>query len=177
MIKECAVILAVMLVPGALSAQDLAAAARKEKERREKVRESGQETKRYGGDELQAGRPKGASDSQSPAAQNAPPRPGEKPVDVDDAKRELELETEGTTRKVKESVWRAKAKAARAALAAARKAHEQTSSLRPGPGMPPNQVDAMQGATKTALEAAEKAWEDLEDEARRASVPPGWLRE
>jgi hypothetical protein len=29
---------------------------------------------------------------------------------------------------------------------------------------------------KAELDAAQKALEDLEEEARRANVPPGWLR-
>jgi hypothetical protein len=34
----------------------------------------------------------------------------------------------------------------------------------------------MTAQAKAELEAAERAIETLEDEARRAGVPPGWLR-
>ena len=40
-------------------------------------------------------------------------------------------------------------------------------------------IEQLQGKTavaKKALEAAEKALANLEEEARKAGVPPGWLR-
>ena len=92
-----------------------------------------------------------------------------------DAKK-LERDLERQQREVQEKVWRARASATRAAVESTRKAYDQAMSVRPGPGDSPQLIAQVQSAAKAAMEAAEQAQADLREEARRASVPPGWLR-
>jgi hypothetical protein len=78
--------------------------------------------------------------------------------------------------------------AARARVAAARKEHESWNSFHLVPGemlvdtqgrplvRTVEQLQAKVAAARRALEAAERALENLEEAARRAGVPPGWLR-
>jgi hypothetical protein len=89
---------------------------------------------------------------------------------------DLELEMERQQRKGDEAFWRARAKATRMAVEQTGAAYDQAMALRPGPGMPPNQVEQAQAAAKAAKEAAEQADRDMREEARRAGALPGWLR-
>lgn len=89
---------------------------------------------------------------------------------------DMQLEMDHQKRKAEEAFWRARAKAARLAVEQTSVAYDQAMALRPGPGMPPNQVDQAQAAAKAAKDAAEKAQKDLQEEARRAGALPGWLR-
>ena len=90
-----------------------------------------------------------------------------------------------------EAYWRARAKARRDAVAAAEVAADNTQAgiRQPLPGDAMKQVprstatDGAKRASEANLEAAKvelararKALEDLEDEARRKGILPGWLR-
>ena len=76
----------------------------------------------------------------------------------------------------KEAVWRARAKATKAAVKQTRALYEQAMAVRPRPGEPIGVIKKSQEAAKAAMEAAEQAEKDLKEEARRARIPPGWLR-
>jgi len=172
------------LGPGA-SGQSLGEAARKEKERREKAGPTGPAFT----DEDLRGYAEGGPDATKPAA-------GEK-TSTDKTKKEAPAPGEGGAGE--EAHWRARAKTARAAIAAAEaRVAKAEVALRdapaggirqPQPGdavtqvPPPVVTDADGRAAEAALAAArselaraKKAWTDLEDEARRKGALPGWLR-
>lgn len=88
----------------------------------------------------------------------------------------IQMEMERKKRNAEETVWRARASATRMAVEQTRAAYDQSKTLHPGPGMSPQQVDQAQAAAKAANDAAVKAQNELREEARRAGVPPGWLR-
>lgn len=87
-----------------------------------------------------------------------------------------------------EQRWRSRLARANARLAAAREAHDTLASLTLVPGYgyqdengrtvigSVEQLQAMTARAKAAFDAAQKAVDDLLEEARRANVPPGWLR-
>ena len=77
---------------------------------------------------------------------------------------------------------------AKARIEAARKKHQAMASLTLVPGYEyvddrgrtairdVEHLQALTAQAKAELDATEKALEDLLEEARRAGVPPGWLR-
>ena len=77
-----------------------------------------------------------------------------------------------------EKTWRARAAAARERVELARKKYETLAPMNVAPDRPGEYIDfeGMKAAAKAEYEVAQKALDDLHDEARRASVPPGWLR-
>ena len=87
-----------------------------------------------------------------------------------------------------EVVWRGRANSARARVEKARATHEKAAKMFLVPGYEYvdkngrsviRSVEELQGLAARAranLDAAEKALDDLLEEARRAGVPPGWLR-
>jgi hypothetical protein len=184
--------LALLLALGpAASGQSLGEAARKEKERRQKAGPTGPA---FTGDDL-----RGYAEG-GPAAKGAAGAPdkstaGEKPSGDKATK-------DGTARggggPGDEAYWRARAKAARAAVeaaearvakaeAAAQRAPAGIRQPQPGDALrqvpPPVVTDANRRAAEAALaaarsdlERAKKALADLEEEARRKGVLPGWLR-
>ena len=91
-------------------------------------------------------------------------------------------------RRDEEDQWRARVAQARGRIDEARARHEHAASLTLVPGyalvdennrIVASSVEELQENTaraKSRLEAAEKALEDLLEEARRQGVPPGWLR-
>jgi Tfp pilus assembly protein FimV len=170
--------------PGA-SGQSLGEAARKEKDRREKAGPTGPAFT----DEDLRGYAEGATGPTKPAA-------GEK-ASTDKAKKEAPAPGEGGAGD--EAYWRARAKAARAAIAAAEaRVAKAEAALRDAPAAgirqpqpgdavaqvpPPVVTDADQrgaeaalAAARSELERAKKAGNDLEEEARRKGALPGWLR-
>lgn len=173
--------LGLLLVAGGVSGQSLAEAAKREKERRARSGPTGpaftdEDLKEHG---EAAGSTSGdAGDSAGkPAGEGATPR--------------------GRAGAGDEAYWRGRAKARRDAVAAAeaRVARAQASDAQGGGIRQPLPIDAMkqvprstatgrdqQGtdanleAAKAELARARKALEDLEDEARRKGILPGWLR-
>ena len=97
-------------------------------------------------------------------------------------------DSEGNARARDEGRWRERANAARERIDKARRMVEFWEGLHLVPGYRyvdrsgqpvAGSVAELQGKTaaaKAELAAAEKALENLQDEARRASIPPGWLR-
>jgi hypothetical protein len=88
----------------------------------------------------------------------------------------MQLEAERKQRAAEEAVWRARARATHAAVVQTSAAYDQAMSMHPRPGDSPTMIEQAQAAAKAAKEAAEKAEDDLRVEARRAGVPPGWIR-
>lgn len=173
-------------------AQSLGDVARKEKERRERNKASGVEVREFAEGEIFEDEDESADDetSEPEEAETAEGGPAERRIDLSlesdaDAERR---DREGRDRRRSESEWRARMQEARARVTRARARKEALSGLHLAQGE--SYVDA-QGRTVVAslehlrelvreadeeLAAAEKALVDLREQARRAGVPPGWLR-
>lgn len=172
------VVTAALLAPCVASGQewDLASAAEREKERRKKATGA---ARTYTNQSL----PQSAEASPTPAPE---PSPSPSPPG----------ETHGTARG--EAHWRGRATSLSSALAAAeqrvKRAQEEYDAARKG-NIQPLPIDAVSQvppiaqvnpeadrlqkeleAAKAGLTQAQKAVADLEEEARKAGVPPGWLR-
>jgi len=165
-------------VPGNVQGQtqDVAAAAAKEKERRKKSKGT---AKSYGNQDLPSPAPTTPSEG-APAPSPSP-----------------ESETRGASSR-DETYWRGRATGLRNAVAAAEqrvaKAQADYDGARKG-NMQPLPIDAISQQppvpqvnaeadrlqkelddAKSALAQAQQALADLEEEARKAGAPPGWLR-
>ncbi len=127
------------------------------------------------------------------------PRPKSRPAeavspakaDDDDAEVRKQLDAEGAQRDQQRAMWRVRADQARTAVSHAEarvkalesKANARFTDLLQSCGQALAQRQSLSHAmedldrAKADLAAAKKAVEDLEEEARRASIPPGWLRE
>ncbi len=107
-----------------------------------------------------------------------------KPTAPDDVDRDKE----SRERKRSEAEWRSKATDARARIASASERVRFFEELFLGPNeryvdahgnTVIDSVDELQRLTREAkaeLAAAEGDWKRMQDEARRAGIPPGWLR-
>lgn len=118
-----------------------------------------------------------------PSSAKAPGPSGRSPLGLAD-------DSEG--RAIQERTWRARAETARAAVVLAEKeleaAQRQRNLLGPGPlpagpGQDPgewakaaNASDARLAQARSGVEKAKQNLEQLEEEARRAGIPPGWIR-
>jgi hypothetical protein len=172
------------LSPALVLGQSLADVAQKEKERRQKNQEKGVKPRVVTDEELKAGEGKLANDPSKPGMyQAATESPSGGVASGGGAEKTEQAEPAG------EAAWRGRMADARAKVEAARKKHEAFSQMWLVPDgsyyvnkktgeriQSVEQLQAMTAAAKAELDAAEKAVEDLELEARRASVPPGWLR-
>jgi len=185
--------LGLLLAAGGVSGQSLAEAAKREKERREKTGPNGpaftdEDLKRRGEEEASTSGEAGDS-AGKPAGEGTG---GDKPSGG------KSFTPKARTGAGDEAYWRRRAKARRDAVAAAEARVAQAQATldqtqaglrQPLPGDAMRQVprsvatDSARRAAGTNLEAAKaelararKAVEDLEDEARRKGVLPGWLR-
>lgn len=171
--------------------QSLGEAARKEKERREKAGPTGPAFT----DEDLRGYAEGGAAGKAGAGAAGKSAAGDK---ASAEKTTKEGTPRGGSGAGDEAYWRARAKAARAAMEAAQArvaraeaaAQGAAAGIRqPQPGdaltqVPPSVVtdadrraaEAGLAAARRELERAKKAQDDLEEEARRKGVLPGWLR-
>jgi hypothetical protein len=120
--------------------------------------------------------PSGAEGAAPPAAMGEPIFREEAPSDA-----------EGRGR-ADERLWRERVAQARARVDRARQSYQTLAGLNLVPGYEyqdargktvigsVEQLQRMTAAAKAELDAAEKALADVLEEARRANVPPGWLR-
>ena len=172
---------------GPAAAQGLGDAARKESERRSRVKGSAKDSNRvYTGDDLRRGAPE--TDAVPAAATSDPTRPPEREPESRNAPPASPAGVGGAPGAPSESLWRSRARTladtiSRRERDVALADQEATGRAYDGPvnssGRPNTQhagaVERAQAA-RQALEKARKALEDLEEEARRAGVPPGWIR-
>jgi hypothetical protein len=178
---------ALLLVATATSipAQSLNDAAQKEKERRQKVREqSGGSSRVVTDEELKSNGGKLAN-GPSAASPSPSPRAGGGSLFQAPSQREA---GDASARTNQESEWRSRARAAQARIERAQKAYEALRDMylvngeyyADKNGRPVvTSVEELQKLTaeaKAELEAAQKAFDDLQESARHQSVPPGWLR-
>jgi hypothetical protein len=174
-------------------AQSLAETAKKERERREALRGSSEESRTLTRRDLAAAKGRVANEgvprkSEADEDQEPAESPRDAPEAGGEADGESNLEAEVAARRQQEHDWRERAGRARGRLEHAREAHLYWQrALHLGQGWRTDEngrrvmlsVRSLQQRAQQAedeLHAAEEAWEKLEEEARRAFVPPGWLR-
>jgi hypothetical protein len=167
-----------VLLPGLAGAQSLGEAARKEKERRKRLEESGVKPRELTDKDLRSGKGAVANDPANTSADAA----GQSSAPATSADEEDER------RRREEAGWRQRVARARARADEARQYYEYLNSLSLSPGeyyVDENgkpvyrTVEELRSAiakAKAESEAAEKALENLLESARRDNVPPGWLR-
>jgi len=181
-----------LALPLASAAQSLGNVAKKERERRDKNKKEGIAAREISeeevfGDEDEKPAPESESGEETEPAE-APVEdaaiPGVKPTAPDDVDRDKE----SRERKRSEAEWRSKATDARARIASASERVRFFEELFLGPNeryvdahgnTVIDSVDELQRLTREAkaeLAAAEGDWKRMQDEARRAGIPPGWLR-
>jgi hypothetical protein len=180
---------AILVLPEVAAAQGLGDASKKEKARREQTKAPNAKT--YTQDELAtlppvANEPAPTTGEEAPPAAGTSGRSGARAV-APFFPEETSAEPEGSTRG-DEALWRTNVAQARARVDRARASHQRLAGLNLVPGYEYQDesgrtvigsVEQLQGLTASAkreLDAAEKALADLLEEARRAGVPPGWLR-
>jgi len=185
-IRSLAALAACLALPILAAGQGLGGAAAKEKQRRAEPEKTSKPPKTYTEDDLKGLAPvenPGGSDSagKSEAASKGTSRAASPDADASG-------DAEGRARAQDEQRWRARMADARARVEKARQrvTYFEGLNLVPGyeylddTGRPViTSVEQLQGLTRRAkaeLAAAEKALDDLSEEARHASVPPGWLR-
>jgi len=167
--------LVLLLFPVLVLGQSLADVARQEKERRDDNRKRGEKAQLVIG-EVGAGE---ADDQPSPplvgTAAPAPQESGPRAsTEADRAQQEME--------------WRRRNSEARERLEEARKRHELLSKLHLTTGAyfvdennqavitSVEQLQGMVAQSQAELDAASEALRQLREDARRAGVPPGWIR-
>lgn len=186
-----------LVVPLIAAAQGLGDASKKEKERREQTKAP--KAKTYTQEDLPTLPPVAnepatdTGESEPPPATSvpapsgaqgaAPPRAAGEPI----FQEETASGSEGSGRG-DERLWRGRVAQARARVDRARQRHQTLAGLNLVPGYEyqdergrtvigsVEQLQGMTAAAKAELDAAEKALADVLEEARRANVPPGWLR-
>lgn len=171
------------LCPTLVLGQSLADVARKEKERRQRNEESGVKPLVVTDEELKTGKGELANDPDAPGMYEPA---AERPVR---GSRARTAEPAGSRGDADEGSWRGRKASAVARLEAARQKHDTFSQMWLAPageyyvdrktGRRIESVGELQKLTagaKAELDAAQKALDDLEEEARRAGIPPGWLR-
>ena len=198
--RTASLLLVCLSLPLVCAGQSLGNVAKKERERRDKNKKEGVAAREFSEEEVfgekeeekasegEAGEETEPSDGPSIEANEADEAaviPGVDKNLQDDGDR---FEQESRERKRGEAEWRSRASSARARIADARKAVQFFEEL----FLPPNgryvdvngntvieSVDHLQRLTREAKEelaAAELDWKQIQDEARRTGVPPGWLR-
>jgi hypothetical protein len=189
------VTVAVLALPSITGAQGLGDASKKEKARREQTKVP--KAKTYTQEDL-AALPPVANEPASTTGEEAPPPAASLPAPSrgegaqPSASGEPIFQEEGSSPvenvRGDERLWRGRVAQARARVERAQRRHQMLAGLNLVPGYEYqdergrtviSSVEQLQGLTaaaKAELEAAEKALADLLEEARRANVPPGWLR-
>jgi hypothetical protein len=186
-----------LVVPLTTAAQGLGDASKKEKARREQTKAP--KAKTYTQEDL-ATLPPVANEAAPSSGDSVPPPAASAPVPsaAEEAappaatgepifQEETPADAEGSGRG-DERLWRSRVAQARARVDRARQKHQTLAGLNLVPGYEyqdekgrtvigsVEQLQGMTAAAKAELDAAEKALADLLEEARRANVPPGWLR-
>lgn len=181
-------VLAAFSIPALAAAQGLGDAAKKEKKRRQT--HASPSAKTYTQEDLSSLPPtanEGASEAEDKAVSGGPtPKgaestPGTVRLPPPETRRD-----EG--RANEERVWRARVARARARVEEARKVYDKLAGMNLVPGYEYvddkgrpvvrsiEELQSLTAAAKKRLDAAQAALDQLLEQARRAGVPPGWLR-
>jgi len=174
-----AVVVALMVIPSAGFGESLGEAAKKEKARREKNKEAGVKPVRTITQDDVRTSESTAETGASYAAKPSPPG-GENVCCGGEASSSSDGSRSRTS--ADESAWRSRGKRARERVEAARKRLAETPARitrHSRSGMYQGFITEDNPGYKSAeesLKRAEKELNDLEDEARREGILPGWLR-
>jgi hypothetical protein len=168
--------LVVVLFPALAVGQSLGDVARKERARREENRKQGAKVRVVAGEvDTDDDGPVSSTDTEADGASSASTE-GVYEKDSSEERRKQELE------------WRGRVSEARDRVAAARENYEMLSNLHLTQGgyyvdenaqpviTSVEQLQGMVARAKAELDQATEAKRRLREEARRAGVPPGWLR-
>ncbi len=149
-------VLVAFVLPGWISGESLGEAAKRERERREKNKQEGVTAKLVGQDDVREA---------APARPTPTPRDGGSGTEAGTSRDDGEESPQA-------SQWRSEARWAQDRVARARKRYEALERAKN------DLVDADHeiSRAKKDLETAEKQLADVEERARKAGVPPGWLR-
>jgi hypothetical protein len=154
--------LACFSVPSLVLGQSLGDAAQKEKERRKKTDTKASPAPVFTNESL------GTTKGQLANDPNAPPPPQDRL-----------LGPESGDSKQEEASWRQRVAAAQARLTKAKQHNEESQRRVVVPHMgyvPLQNAQAQAESAKAELDKAQQALDELLEAARRANVPPGWLR-
>jgi hypothetical protein len=184
MLKRLILILALMMPTVLVAAETLTEAAEKEKARRAQQKEKGQAAKTYTNEDLPSeaeakdGKKDGKKGKGKAKATPTPVRVA--PVDDGDENRAREAEWKGRAAACRSATQQAEADVARLKDALARLGTQTLASTDTSEIF---RLQAEQEKTRAAiqqaeerLQAAKRTQDQLEEDARRQSIPPGWLR-
>jgi hypothetical protein len=170
-----------LLAPLVVAAQGLGDASKKEKERREQSKQP--KAKTYTQDDVATLPPVANEPASSTGESTTPPAATGEPTSPEQSSQAGE-----SARRRDENVWRGSFAEATARVERARRNHQTLAGMNLVPGYEyqdekgrtvigsVEELQRMTAAAKAELDAAEKALADLHERARRAGVPPGWLR-
>ena len=182
-----------LALPLASAAQSLGSVAKKERERRDKNKKEGVAAREITEEEVFGDEDEETAPAEESAEETEPGGsplgeeaviPGVKSTAPDD----VDPDREGRERKRNEAEWRSKATAARARIEEARERVRFFEELFLGPNeryvdangnTVIDSVEELQRLTKEAkqeLAGAEGDWKRMQEDARRAGIPPGWMR-
>jgi hypothetical protein len=178
-------VLLLLVVPVLAGGQSLAEAARKERERREKLRSKGESSGvTLTEEDLAASKGTLANDPETSSEREEADR--NKPTSTEPARSRSQAPRQAVSQ---EAYWRGRVTRARARVTRAEQRRRRIDyMIRIGqPAMydsngtrviySPQRLKAMADKAQLELESAQQALEDLLEQARRAGALPGWLRE
>jgi len=195
--KNISLLVLVFLLPALAWGQSLGDAARKERERREKNKKQGIAAREFSEEEIfgedeenQGGKEpaEGAEDGEAADGEQQSQRSGPS-IDTDSKSQESEeLEEDRRDRRREEAEWRDRFQRAKQRIVAAREQVQFLKNLNLVPGeryvdvhgntviRSLEQLRRLVTAAEEEISEAEQALSQLQADARRAGVPPGWLR-
>ncbi|HXV60074.1 MAG TPA: hypothetical protein VEK15_05230 [Vicinamibacteria bacterium] len=182
-----------LCLPLLSEAQSLGSVAKKERDRREKNKKQGVAAREFSEEEIfgptkeeKASEGEAVTDAESSGeASEEIVIPGPSPNPEDDID---PLEKGSRKRRRNEAEWRSRAADARSRVADARERVRFFEELYLGPEEyyvdengrtvigSTEELQRMTREAKEELAAAEASWKQLQEEARRSGIPPGWLR-
>jgi len=195
--RTVCLLLICLSLPLVSAGQSLGNVAKKERERRDKNKKEGVAAREFSEEEVFGEKEEEKAPEASEGEAGEEPEPSDGPSNeaavIPGMDQKLEddgdrFEKESRERKRSEAEWRSKASDARARIAEARERVQFFEEL----FLPPDgryvdvngntvieSLDHLQRLTREAKEelaAAELDWKQIQNEARRAAIPPGWLR-
>jgi hypothetical protein len=170
-----------LALPSLVNGQSLGASAEKERERREKIRQSGTESKTVTTEDLAANKGQIANDPGIPAAVKVDASPA--PASADSAPAAAQTPSSAENG---ETYWRGRAQSAQARIERAQHEVELAQAMIRAPGMMMKdghrvvysvlELKQRADAADAQLKTAQKMFEDMLEEGRHAGALPGWLR-
>ncbi len=178
--KLLATLLCLLAVPALAGGQSMGELARKERARREKLRKAGASARTLTEKDLAATKGELANDPEADAAG--------KPATGPTSRSRSRADAQAAAREKAEAAWRGRAAKAQARVDEAQRRYDRLDRMI-RLGQPPmydengerviysaRRLKKMADQAQVKLEEAEQALDDLREDARRASVPAGWLR-